>query len=374
MARTLQRLAPGKVAKANGTAGKTTLLPDGGGLYLRIGPTGAKSWVLRYMLAGKAREMGLGSVALVGLREAREKALTQRRMARLDGVDPVEARRADRLAAKLASATAMTFEDCAKAYIDVPRAGWRNAKHAVQWPTTLSTYAYPIFGSLPVAAIDTGLVMKAIEPIWSTRPETASRVRGRIESVLDWARARGYRDGENPARWKGHLDNLLPRVSKAKRAARAQNGRGEHHAALPYADLPALRSSPAARGRSAIPRIRHFDGGAHRRSDRRRVAGNRRGRSPVVHSRWAADCTKAPAAFAAGALVRPSIEGQDPVNIRIIAPAKLALSSSSAAPTARNPITTRIADADAIASDRMPSTIAAKPIRTAAPLAASGPS
>jgi integrase len=127
------------------------------------------------------------------------------------------------------------------------RAGWRNAKHAAQWPSTLATYVYPVFGGLPVAAIDTGLVMKAIEPIWSNKPETASRVRGRIESVLDWARARGHREGDNPARWRGHLDNLLPKPAKAKQAALVQTGRGEHHAALPYADLPAFMAELRAR-------------------------------------------------------------------------------------------------------------------------------
>jgi len=229
MARQTERLSPGKVQKATGPAGKTTLLADGNGLYLRIGPTGAKSWVLRYMAGRRSHDMGLGSLSLVGLREARERALRQRRLLRLDGIDPIEKRRAVRQAAMIEAASAMTFKDCADAYIAAHKAGWKNPKHAAQWPSTLQTYVYPIFGSLPVQAVDVGLVTKAIEPIWSTKPETASRVRGRIESVLDWATVRGYRQGENPARWRGHLEKLLP--------ARRKVAAVEHHAALPYAEL-----------------------------------------------------------------------------------------------------------------------------------------
>src|SRR5262249_26279470 len=125
---------------------------------------------------------------------------------------------------------AMTFKECAERYIASHKPGWRNPKHAKQWPSTLEAYVYPVFGQLPVQAIDVGLVMKAVEPIWTTKPETAGRVRGRIESVLDWAAARGYRQGENPARWRGHLENLLPKKSKVRRV--------QHHAALPYDQLP----------------------------------------------------------------------------------------------------------------------------------------
>jgi hypothetical protein len=133
----------------------------------------------------------------------------------------------------------MTFQACAEAYIAAHRAGWKNAKHAAQWPSTLATYVYPIFGALPVAAIDTGLVMKALEPIWTEKPETASRVRGRIESVLDWAAAREYRQGENPARWRGHLENLLPKKTKVRRV--------EHHAALPYPEIADFMAELRAR-------------------------------------------------------------------------------------------------------------------------------
>jgi integrase len=240
MARQTEPLSPGKVAKATGSAGKTTLLADGNGLYLRIGPTGAKSWVLRYMAGRKSHDMGLGSLGLVGLREARERALQQRRLLRLEGIDPIAKRRAARQAAMIDAASAMTFKSCAEAYIAAHNAGWKNPKHAAQWASTLQTYAYPILGDLPVQAIDVGLVIKVVEPIWSTKPETASRVRGRIESVLDWARVRGYREGENPARWRGHLDKLLPKKTKVARAVRAAKGRGEHHAAMPFVEVRAF--------------------------------------------------------------------------------------------------------------------------------------
>src|SRR5207237_8667761 len=133
---------------------------------------------------------------------------------------------------KLDAAEPMSFEQCAESYITSHKVGWKNPKHAAQWPNTLSAYVYPVFGALPVRVIDVGLVMKAIEPIWTEKPETASRVRGRIESVLDWATTRGYRQGENPARWRGHLENLLPKRSKMARVA--------HHAALSYSDIGAF--------------------------------------------------------------------------------------------------------------------------------------
>jgi integrase len=202
---------------------------DGGGLYLLVSPAGSKSWVFRFRKAGKLREMGLGALHTIGLAEARQRAQSCRRE-RLDGFDPIEVRKADRQRAELDAAKAMTFEQCAERYIDSHKAGWHNPKHAGQWSNTLATYVFPVLGHLPVQAIDVGLVMKAIEPIWTAKPETASRVRGRIESVLDWATARGYRQGENPARWRGHLDKLLPKKTKVRAV--------EHHAALYYDELP----------------------------------------------------------------------------------------------------------------------------------------
>ena len=227
MPRAIGRLTALKVEKAK----KPGMYADGGGLYLRVTPEGARNWVLRYMLDRRPRWMGLGPVALYGLAEARVRALDARRK-RHEGIDPIEARRAERARQRLDAAKAVTFKQCAESYINSHRAGWRNDKHAGQWGATLATYAYPVIGTLPVQAVDTGLVLKALEPIWAAKPETASRLRGRIESVLDFAKVRGYRDGENPARWRGHLAKLLPARSKVRAV--------EHHAALPYADLPAF--------------------------------------------------------------------------------------------------------------------------------------
>ncbi|HKD47783.1 MAG TPA: Arm DNA-binding domain-containing protein, partial [Rhizomicrobium sp.] len=224
MSRKFDRLTALKVDKTK----KPGMYCDGGGLYLRITKDGTKNWVLRYMLSGKPRWMGLGPVSLFGLQEARARALDARRQ-RHDGIDPIDARKAARQQARLDAARAITFQECAEKYIEAHKTAWKNAKHATQWPSTLKTYAYPVIGSLSVQAIDTALVTKIIEPIWSDKPETASRLRGRIEAVLDWAKARGFRAGENPARWRGHLDNLLPARSKVRRV--------EHHAALAYQEI-----------------------------------------------------------------------------------------------------------------------------------------
>jgi integrase len=202
---------------------------DGGGLYLQVSYYGTASWTFRYRIAGRLREMGLGPVKTWSLAEARERARKLRQV-RGQGLDPLVERRAGQLRERLEAARALTFKQCAEAYIAAHRAGWRNQRHAAQWPSTLEAFVYPALGALPVQAVDVGLVMKVLEPIWREVPETASRVRGRIESVLDWASARGYRTGENPARWRGHLENLLPKKSRVKRV--------EHHAALPYAELP----------------------------------------------------------------------------------------------------------------------------------------
>ena len=201
---------------------------DGGGLYLQISRQGSKAWIYRFTLDGRHRHMGLGSTHTISLAEAREEALQCRKMLR-DGIDPIEERRAKRAARLKESVSAMTFKSCAEAYIQSHSAAWKNAKHLRQWSSTLETYAYPVFGKLPVDVIDTGLVMKVIDPIWREKTETASRLRGRIESILDWATVRNYRKGENPARWKGHLDNLLP--------AKAKIAKVEHHAALPFDEI-----------------------------------------------------------------------------------------------------------------------------------------
>lgn len=221
---------------------------DGGGLYLQVSETGSKSWIFRFTLRGRRREMGLGALRAVTLEQARKLAAGCRGQVRA-GVDPIEARKAADIERAIEQATAVSFDDCARRYIEAHAAGWRNAKHAGQWRATLTSYASPVLGRLPVQAVDTGLVLKVLEPVWTTKPETATRVRQRIECVLDWAAARKYRQGDNPARWRGHLDKLLPKRSKVAAV--------RHHPALPYAKLPAfLRTLRALEG--TAPRALEF--------------------------------------------------------------------------------------------------------------------
>jgi len=239
MARTVGKLTALKVGRRL----KPGMYADGAGLYLQVTGVGAKSWIFRFSLHGRAREMGLGSLSAVSLSEARIKAGEYRRL-RQEGVDPIEVRKSLRERAVLDAAKTVTFKDAAASYIASHRAGWRSAKHAWQWENTLATYAEPVLGRLSIQAIDTGLVLKVLEPIWKAKPETASRLRGRIEVILDWAKSRGLRQGENPARWRGHLQHQLPARSKLQRV--------KHHAALPYADLPDFMSKlRAQKGTSA---------------------------------------------------------------------------------------------------------------------------
>jgi integrase len=227
MTRVLGRLSAVRVQSVR----KRGYYGDGGGLYLRVAPGGAKGWIFRYGGRGRRRDMGLGGYPSIGLAKARELAGDCRGMIAA-GLDPIGTRNEKRAAAAVEAAKAMTFADCAIAYINAHEAGWRNPKHRQQWKNTLATYVSPVVGKLPVSAVDTGLVLKVLEPIWTRKPETASRVRGRMEAVLDWAKVRGYRTGENPARWRGHLDHLLPAKAKVRKV--------EHHAALPYARIGAF--------------------------------------------------------------------------------------------------------------------------------------
>ena len=204
---------------------------DGLGLWLQLTGKGAKSWIFRFTLCGRSREMGLGSAHTFTLAEARDRARECRKLT-ADGIDPIQVRHSKRQEAALEAAKAVTFRQCAEQYIAAHKAGWRSAVHAAQWPSSLANHVYPVIGDLPVQAIDTDLMMKVLEPVWKSRPETATRVRGRIELVLDWAATRGYRRKENPARWKGHLANLLPKRSKVQKVA--------HHPALPFKQVPAL--------------------------------------------------------------------------------------------------------------------------------------
>ena len=230
--RETERLTALKVTKLS----KPGRYGDGHGLWLQVSRYGTKAWLFRYAREGRERQMGLGAVHTISLAEAREKAKTCRKLV-LDGIDPIEAKHERRLQTALAAAREVTFRECAEKYIEAHSSTWRNAKHRYQWTATLATYVYPVFGSLSVAAIDTAMILKAVEPIWKTKPETAGRTRGRIELVLDWAAAREYRAKENPARWKGHLDKLLPPKPKA-----------EHHAAMPYVELPAFMAEVRKRG------------------------------------------------------------------------------------------------------------------------------
>ena len=197
---------------------------DGGGLYLHVGPSGAKSWVLRYRMNGKRHDLGLGPYSLIGLAEARQRA-TEALKLRLDGIDPLAARRAVRAPAP----ATMTFAKCAEEYIRAHAAGWRGRGSEDQWRSSLRDHA-AVLSTMPIAEIDTAAVLRAVEPIWTTKTETASRVRGRIESILGWATTKGFRSaGDNPARWAKHLENLLPAKTKVAPVV--------HHAALPYAEL-----------------------------------------------------------------------------------------------------------------------------------------
>ena len=228
MAQTVGRLTALKVVRAK----RPGMYADGGGLYLQITKGGA-SWVYRFMLNGRAREMGLGPVHTITLAEARERA-TQARKLRLDGIDPVERRRSERAAQRVAEATAISFRQCGDAFIASHGAAW-GAVHRRQWTNSLAQHVHPVIGDVRVHAIDTTLVMKVVEPLWRSIPETAYRIRGRIEAILDWAKVRGYRAGENPARWRGHLDKLLPPRGKVRKV--------KHYAALPYVELPGFMAA-----------------------------------------------------------------------------------------------------------------------------------
>jgi integrase len=202
------------------------------------------SWVLRYERNGWERWYGLGSLQVLDLKAARQKARGARQ-GLLDGVDPIERKKADKAAQKLAVEKAITFEEAAREYFAQHKGKWTNRKHQRQFLSTLTTYAFPKIGKLSVAAVDTGMVLKVIEPIWHDKTPTADKTRRRIEAVLDWATVRNYRTGDNPARWKGHLGEVLPERGKIQKP--------KHHAALPYSEIgsfmSALRSQhgPAAR-------------------------------------------------------------------------------------------------------------------------------
>jgi integrase len=212
---------------------------DAHGLYLQVRNADNKSWLLRYERAGRERWLGLGPLHTFSLKEARERARAARQLLQ-DGIDPIEDRKAKAAERALAAAKSMTFRECAEAYIAANEGAWKNAKHAAQWTATLKAYVYPRIGNLPIADIDTGLVLRCIDPIWRDKTETASRVRGRIESILGWATVRNYRTGDNPARWRGHLEHALPDKGELAKV--------NHHPALPYTEIPAFMALLRQRG------------------------------------------------------------------------------------------------------------------------------
>ncbi|XYD08869.1 integrase arm-type DNA-binding domain-containing protein [Methylobacterium sp. NMS12] len=226
MARAINRLS----ARTVQTLTEPGRHADGDGLYLVVDENGGKRWVYLYRLAGRRREMGLGPLRTVSLAQAREQAGRARQMA-AQGMDPVEARQAAAPSPEPEPAPSVpTFAKVAEAFMDERAGGWRNAKHRQQWRNTLTTYAAGLWDK-PVSEVGTSDVLAALRPIWREKPETAGRVRGRIERILDAAKVEGHREGENPARWRGHLEHTLPKPGKLSRG---------HHAALPYAEVPAF--------------------------------------------------------------------------------------------------------------------------------------
>ena len=249
MQREYGRLTAKKAENAKPKSGKQwAVMPDGGCLYLQVTTNKHgeinRSWLFKYQLDGQRREMGLGSLKDRSLAEARTKARELRQQL-LDGTDPLLAKqqaREERRAALAEQAKRITFRECAEGYVASHADGWRSAKHTRQWLSSVADHAFPILGNLAVSDITTAHVVKVLEPIWTAIPETASRVRNRIERILDWAKVREYRDGENPARWRGHLAELFPAKGKVRKV--------KHHAAMVYTDVPAFMA--ALREREAL--------------------------------------------------------------------------------------------------------------------------
>lgn len=224
MAGGIEKLSAMKVTRLS----KPGYYGDGGGLYLQVSVKSSKSWIFRYERLGREHQMGLGALHTVSLVDARERA-RQARLSLAAGVDPIEKRNKEMAALRAEQASDLDFDTCAKQYIEAHEAGWKSAKHHQQWENTLRVHASPHIGKIHVRRIDTPLVLRVLEPIWRTKTETASRIRERIERILSWAAVRGYRDGGNPARWRGHLDEMLPKPAKVKKV--------KHHLALPFTEI-----------------------------------------------------------------------------------------------------------------------------------------
>jgi integrase len=240
MPRAINRLS----TKAVGAAKAPGYYLDGAGLVLQVSQQGTRSWLFRFTRAGRTREMGLGPLADVSLADARAAAARCRALLR-EGVDPIEHRRQQR-AANAAPSRMMTFSEAVTGYLEAHEGSWRNTKHAAQWRATLDTYAVPVLGRMDVASIGVAEVMKVLEPHWKRVPETAKRLRGRVEAVLAWADVKAERQRLNPARWKHNLDRLLPATGKISKV--------EHFASMPYREVPAymvkLRASDGIAARA----------------------------------------------------------------------------------------------------------------------------
>ena len=244
MVQKIQRLTALAVSRMN----KPGLYADGAGLYLRVGRNGSKRWAFRFMLNGTQHEMGFGGLNKVSLADARKKA-SDARLLLSEGRSPLihkqELETQRNTAEKLSAARSMTFDKCAEVCVSAHEISWKNEKHRQQWRNTLANYVSPVFGSIPVQDVDTDHLLKVLEPIWSKKAETARRLRGRVEVILDWAKVRGYRTGENPAWWRGHLSHLLPRRSGVAIV--------KHHAALSYKEIPVfMKKLRALEGTAAV--------------------------------------------------------------------------------------------------------------------------
>ena len=257
----------GKLTAAQVRHAKPGRHGDGRGLYLQV-IGGSKTWVLRYEHRKRERWMGLGSAEFVSLAQARERAFELRRQLKDQGIDPLERRRAAVVGARLTALKRGTFEEVASQYVEVKSAQWKGDGSRREWLSTLRRYAFSIIGSFSVASIDTALVHRVLDPVWTKKPHVGQRLRERIEAVLEFAKSMGLREGENPARWKGHLANVLPKANRTSRT--------KHHPALPYAELTAfmaeLRALP---GVPAGAGVHHSHGGADRRNAVRPLVGGR---------------------------------------------------------------------------------------------------
>ncbi len=225
----LNKLNNSQVKSAKGTG----LLSDGGGLYLQISKAGTKSWLLRFNLNGKRREMGLGSYRDFGLADARDAAADARKLSK-KGIDPIKERKDSQQAALKLAQGQKTFKECAEKYIADHEASWKNPKHIQQWKNSLINYAYPVFGDWPIGKVDHDAVQRVLNPIWHTKTETANRVRGRIERVLDWAKVKKMRSGENPALWRGNLEHIYPKPNKLINVV--------HMPSLPFTEMSSFLS------------------------------------------------------------------------------------------------------------------------------------